>query len=477
MGAHPERSDLNTIADCAARAEDGLLEAELQKQKDIPKEGRTWGRFPNRVSGPQPHRPARDDGGMDRNKGQEQVRANAITPQPRMDPNRTDGGRHPDGGRNRRARKGRRVSREKRDQLRAEGKCFQCEQVGHSQRDCPELNMMRPPAIRANNVNIARLERLAKTRGKADLQMGHISMVGNDEVVDDLTPAMHKVYKWCAATWGEDNRWLDPATRYQSKYGIYQYGTRAGDVMEIILYDEPGVRPFEVDVSRFINPELCLADMLGAKANTTPACVREGGFRDNGKYDTWKWPALEWLRQLLTDQLKLEESGDTVSVKPSYEGYGLHLKGTDVYYEITHTEMLGSGLHIGRVLNAMRTVKGTTPWERSPMFWDKRITKWQSLMALATRLTAGSVRHHKQVTEGANSLEKTSMQVKDQTRKVPEPIVVLAYINGHEVRALVDTGSMADFVSTTVIEQLKLKKEVYTKPLSAVVLIKMIKTL
>ncbi|KAF9785380.1 hypothetical protein BJ322DRAFT_1020915 [Thelephora terrestris] len=34
MGAHPERSDLTTIADCAARAEDGLLEAELQKQKD-----------------------------------------------------------------------------------------------------------------------------------------------------------------------------------------------------------------------------------------------------------------------------------------------------------------------------------------------------------------------------------------------------------------------------------------------------------
>ena len=49
---------------------------------------------------------------------------------------------------------------------------------------------------------------------------------------------------------------------------------------------------------------------------------------------------------------------------------------------------------------------------------------------------------------------------------MPEPIVVLALINGYEVRALIDTSSMADFVSTTVAEQLNLKKEVYTKPLS-----------
>ena len=100
------------------------------------------------------------------------------------------------------------------------------------------------------------------------------------------------------------------------------------------------------------------------------------------------------------------------------------------------------------------------------MFWDRSLSKTQQFMLNVTRLMAGSVRPWKQGTEGVNLLEKTSMQVKDQSRKVLEPIVVLASINGKEVRALIDTGSMANFVSTTVVEQLKLKKEVYAKPLS-----------
>jgi len=45
-------------------------------------------------------------------------------------------------------------------------------------------------------------------------------------------------------------------------------------------------------------------------------------------------------------------------------------------------------------------------------------------------------------------------------------IVVPVKINGHTIRALLDSGSMADFISTTVADQLKLPKEVYQRPLS-----------
>ena len=58
------------------------------------------------------------------------------------------------------------------------------------------------------------------------------------------------------------------------------------------------------------------------------------------------------------------------------------------------------------------------------------------------------------------------MRLKDPARKVPEPIVVLAKVNGHQIRALLDTGSMADFLSTTLVDQLDMRKEYYTKPLS-----------
>ncbi|TFK78453.1 hypothetical protein K466DRAFT_448238, partial [Polyporus arcularius HHB13444] len=57
------------------------------------------------------------------------------------------------------------------------------------------------------------------------------------------------------------------------------------------------------------------------------------------------------------------------------------------------------------------------------------------------------------------------MRPKDYTRTVPVPVVVEAMVNGHAVRALLDTGSMADFLSTTIADQLKLDLEVLAKPL------------
>ena len=56
----------------------------------------------------------------------------------------------------------------------------------------------------------------------------------------------------------------------------------------------------------------------------------------------------------------------------------------------------------------------------------------------ATRLTAGAVRAKKRgpATEGASTIERMTMKVKDQSRKVPEPIVVLAKVNGELLLSL-----------------------------------------
>ena len=58
------------------------------------------------------------------------------------------------------------------------------------------------------------------------------------------------------------------------------------------------------------------------------------------------------------------------------------------------------------------------------------------------------------------------MQLKDKSRRLLEPTIVVVKVNGQTIRALLDTGSMADFISTTVVEQLKLPKEIYKKPLA-----------
>ena len=63
------------------------------------------------------------------------------------------------------------------------------------------------------------------------------------------------------------------------------------------------------------------------------------------------------------------------------------------------------------------------------------------------------------------AVERNALKPKDFTRTLPKPIEVTVRINNKPVRALLDTGSMADFVSTTIVDQLGLTKEVLAKPL------------
>ena len=51
------------------------------------------------------------------------------------------------------------------DTLRAEGKCFNCREAGHEQRNCPRLQSMKPPktAIKAGVIGFTSLEKLAET--------------------------------------------------------------------------------------------------------------------------------------------------------------------------------------------------------------------------------------------------------------------------------------------------------------------------
>ncbi|KAG6823375.1 hypothetical protein H0H92_010449, partial [Tricholoma furcatifolium] len=57
------------------------------------------------------------------------------------------------------------------------------------------------------------------------------------------------------------------------------------------------------------------------------------------------------------------------------------------------------------------------------------------------------------------ALHRTAARRKRLSRVIPKPAVVVVHLNGHPVRAMIDSGSLGDFVSTTVAEQLKLKKE------------------
>ncbi|KAG2738295.1 hypothetical protein P692DRAFT_20759004, partial [Suillus brevipes Sb2] len=63
------------------------------------------------------------------------------------------------------------------------------------------------------------------------------------------------------------------------------------------------------------------------------------------------------------------------------------------------------------------------------------------------------------------ALQRGAAITKDFKRVIPRPVVVVVNVNGRPAHALVDSGSLSDFMSVTLADQLKLKKTELTKPL------------
>ncbi|KIK51833.1 hypothetical protein GYMLUDRAFT_109337, partial [Collybiopsis luxurians FD-317 M1] len=63
------------------------------------------------------------------------------------------------------------------------------------------------------------------------------------------------------------------------------------------------------------------------------------------------------------------------------------------------------------------------------------------------------------------AIQRNAASTKDFSRLIPKPLVIVVKINGHPARALVDTGSLGDFISTTFADQINLRKIELTKPI------------
>jgi hypothetical protein len=64
------------------------------------------------------------------------------------------------------------------------------------------------------------------------------------------------------------------------------------------------------------------------------------------------------------------------------------------------------------------------------------------------------------------SVQRNSARVKGvDDRLLPKPVVIQMKINDSPVRALIDSGSLGDFISSTIVDQLKLKRVILEKPL------------
>lgn len=64
------------------------------------------------------------------------------------------------------------------------------------------------------------------------------------------------------------------------------------------------------------------------------------------------------------------------------------------------------------------------------------------------------------------ALQHNSAQVKGNSRISPKPIVVKIEVNNHPMRALLDSRSLGDFISSTLVDQLSITREALDSPLS-----------
>ena len=64
------------------------------------------------------------------------------------------------------------------------------------------------------------------------------------------------------------------------------------------------------------------------------------------------------------------------------------------------------------------------------------------------------------------ALQRNAAQLKGNQRILPKPIVVRVTVNGHPARALLDSGSLGDFMSSTLADQLGVNRTLLETPLA-----------
>ena len=122
--------------------------------------------------------------------------------------------------------------RSKLDKLRAQGKCFNCYETGHEQRNCPKLNTMKlpKPAVRTGAVNLSKMDKLAEKKDRADIYVGQVS-IKEDLIEEELEEIEFRVHRMCEEAWGKDPLWYNKETRPDCHWSM------GADNLEITIWD------------------------------------------------------------------------------------------------------------------------------------------------------------------------------------------------------------------------------------------------
>ena len=374
--------------------------------------------------------------------------------------------------------------------------CFTCEEVGHISRNCPKRQRAKAPnvPIGAGSVRFKHLEELADHAREVDMEI-HLGAVGIETdakaasegtlepeqctLMDGSLPtaAGEFVHAQFLAHF-EPQEVADAGIELEDRFSIWCTETTVEVTDRLLgkIYTRTFLDSYEIPLERLEDPNWSVSVAIQEEWNRwvkdTPPPDWAGGFPDcRTEYNTH--PALYWMRAGL--QIFMQENyphfttnAGLLQADPCKLGYMISSQVTDEKYTCMHSDVHTLGFDVMAYTAALTEDHTEEELQFFTNLGESRRRRRWSLMLNSVR-TAGHRGPKKSQETSADvipAVERTAMKPKDFNRIILKPVIVLVHVNGHRARALLDTGSMGDFMSTTLVDQLGLKTEVLVKPLA-----------
>ncbi|KAJ3554430.1 hypothetical protein NP233_g12425 [Leucocoprinus birnbaumii] len=307
---------------------------------------------------------------------------------------------------------------ERKRRLRAEGKCFECESKDHISKDCPKRNSKKPPMMALRSMGIG-------------------------SAVETRLAAMDE----------------------GNKLGLFAASFKAAHATKDDPVDVVGESMGVSDAAEPVSDEELREVLRGRLLRTLTAAVPLA--LDYLGDDAMSSPYEE-------DRFELHDQGCVVEGGCGLGHLLLYDQHTDDEHELKYDDLLDPEFDAVQWLHKRKTeIFDELIFKRSDATWFGKPVHSESFETVGDSdgetIALGKIGISDQPDyqePDSSRIERTALRVRKAGDLIPRPTIVMAKIAGQPCRALLDTGSMGDFVSTTLADQLRLDVEQLKSPLT-----------
>ncbi|KAJ3474470.1 hypothetical protein NLI96_g12440 [Meripilus lineatus] len=352
-GYTPETTKLSKLVKHASRRERAQEVKEREEREFRGKRpGRGWGRFKNRTTGPESVKQAE----------QATIKPD-TTPKPsnpsKKPENPIKGAQeNPQKGKSKDSPRERKnpLSKEERDRLRAEGRCFNCKDIGHESRNCPKRKTAKAPTMHAGSVRFDKLEQLAK-QARQTLNVSAIR-IDPDTMITDLESSEDEPEEH---TTGKDDELRDlvramilsthqiETDDLKERFQVIDLGNR----FEVIDWEDQPSESCIIYKDQLEDEDFCMKDALTNRETLEPKNPNARGFPSMGEQPE-EHAATSWLHMRFAAALEGVNPDDRVMVEPVTEGYRVTITEEDISFVLTHQNVADETFDAGNMLELVR---------------------------------------------------------------------------------------------------------------------------